>query len=546
MDAPQATPDSVSSSIDRCAAALGDASRLKQELVALRDTADARAHFARALFQLELARKGDPEARSAMAAVADALLVFWRDGSGDSLAHLHPSLLPLWTGAASMLISFEMKRFEQALHDCWHHRGDPVRLKVAMAGLSPDGNERVEFARCLYHLELARLGVEASRGEFAQRVGLLAEAYQKADVAEDLVGGDEGLAYLWSEVKPYLDEFFEGLEEQANRRQDSTRRVAIADITPQEHKTDPSLKQLGDATREEFKTNPAYRRLEDEAHPGELHTPPSQPQLGEVPPGLTPRSQARLVPTFGALMGEEPTARRPAITAPQHGAPELAAAPPPLTPPNEVPAFDVEVQPPPPPPTTSGEVELIEVEEAAPEHPPPPPLTTPGETMAVGVDDIEVVDEPDEATLAFWDYTFAALQRPAEEGKKPRMLATESRADRKRLTTYLDGLGPHLGAPHAKAFAALVRLMLAGETKEKSLFGQANPRRREALEAAFALLGSDAYAAGQVAEWFVLDGAETEVALKRGLELLFPYVTFCATHRLDPAAPAAMKRYFER
>ena len=66
------------------------------------------------------------------------------------------------------------------------------------------------------------------------------------------------------------------------------------------------------------------------------------------------------------------------------------------------------------------------------------------------------------------------------------MLATESRTDRKRLTTWLDGMGNHLAVPEARAFAALVRLVLAGETKEKSLFGQANPRRKEALEKFFA------------------------------------------------------------
>jgi hypothetical protein len=545
VDASQATPDSVGTSIERCAAALGDPSRLKRELASLRDGPDARASFAHALFQLELARKGDPEARSEMVAVASALLVFWRDGSGDELARVHPALAPLWTGAASMLISFEMKRFEKALRDCWAERGHAERLRAAMEGLQPEGDDRVEFARCLYHLELARLGIEASRAEFARRVGLLSDAYQQDALADRLVGGDVGLAHLWNEVKPYLDEFFEGLEEQASRRQESTRRIAIADVAPAEHKTDPSLKRLGDTSGEEVKTNPAQRRLGDEAQPQELRTPPTQPQLADVPPGLTPRAQARLVPSFLDLMGQEPAAQRPAVTAPQHAPTPLAAAPPPLTPPGEVPAFDIDVGPP-PPPAVSGEVELIEVEEAGPELPPPPPRPTPGETLAVALDELEIDEEPDEVTLAFWDYTFATLQRPPEDGRKPRMLATESRADRKRLTTFLDGLGPHLGAPHARAFAALVRLMLAGETKEKSLFGQANPRRREALEAAFSMLGSDAHAAGQVAEWFVLDGAETEAALKRGLELLYPYVAFCASARLDPTSPEAVKRYFER
>jgi hypothetical protein len=42
-------------------------------------------------------------------------------------------------------------------------------LAEAIGQLSPAGNRRVEFAACLYHLELARLGVASSRAEFARR-----------------------------------------------------------------------------------------------------------------------------------------------------------------------------------------------------------------------------------------------------------------------------------------------------------------------------------------------------------------------------------------
>ncbi len=560
MGATQASSDHVSGLIERCAAALGDRARLKQELAGLRDAAEARAHFARALFQLELARTGDPEARSAIPAVADALLIFWRDGSGDALAQSHPSLPPLWVAAASLLISFEMKRFDKALHDCWAVRGDAVRLKVAMDGLQPDDNQRVEFARCLYHLELARLGHDGSRAEFARRVGLLSEAYQSARLADELVGGDAGLGHLWSEVKPYLEEFFESLEEQATPRQEPTRRVHIGDVSPRtEYKTDPALRQLGDAPP----STSRFGALAGEA----LVTPTGKqpamgveaelvPPTGEAPalgaePLPMPRTVTgeRPVPSFSALVHHNPALVTRVPTAPQHPTPSLAPAPPP-----------VGAAPPPPPPPQSladfsmptppaGEVEILEADEAPSLPPPPPPAITPARGFAAAVEvneDIDLDEEPDEATLAFWDYTFASLQLAPVEGLKSRMLATETRADRKRLGTYVDALDAHAAVPEAKAFGCLVQLLLAAETKEKSLFGQPNPRRQEALTAAFALLAPTPAAAGKAAVWFELDGRETETALHRGLDLLVPFLAFCSRHRLDPTTPAAAARYFAR
>jgi hypothetical protein len=171
--------------------------------------------------------------------------------------------------------------------------------------------------------------------------------------------------------------------------------------------------------------------------------------------------------------------------------------PPPTSRPPAPPPPPVDLTPPGqwfPPRTPSGEVELvdaIEVDIAAPVPPPPPPVT-PAHGLAQVIADAEELDieiEPEPSTLAFWEYTFAALQMSPGEGQtRVRMLASESRADRKRLTTWLDGLAPHLGVAEARAMGSLVRLMLAAETKEKSLFGQANPRRKEALEAAFAML----------------------------------------------------------
>ena len=82
----------VSRSIERCAAALGDLARLKTEVHALKATGDGLAHFASALFELEMAREGDSESRSHLSHLAEVLMVFWQDGSGDEISRLHPAL----------------------------------------------------------------------------------------------------------------------------------------------------------------------------------------------------------------------------------------------------------------------------------------------------------------------------------------------------------------------------------------------------------------------------------------------------------------------
>lgn len=535
MAAPQ-LPADLQQSIERCADALGDVTRLKREVHALKSTGDGLAHFAAALFELELAREGDPETRAAITHLAEVLLIFWRDGSGDSLSRLHPSLQSLWLSVAPMLVQFELRQFDQALVRCWKARSDKRELQEAITYLDPTGNKRVEFARCIYHLELARQGVDSSRAEFARRAGLLAEAYQDSDIANDLIGHDAGLLHLWGELKPYLDEFFETLEEAAARAQEGTKKVPI----PQAPTTlEPALAP----SRPEIKTNPE-----------------AKPALGTT----------REVPSFRTLTAR-PNASPP-VAPPRAAAPPPPAPPKDLTPPGSwIPEADVVLDddavmaapPPPPPPvdltppgawkppkTVSGEIELVDIEIDAPvAPPPPPPNVTPAHGLAAVIADAEEVEfdfddyEPDDAALQFWDYTFASLQLAPTDGMRARMLATESRTDRKRLTTFLDGLNAHLVVPEARAFASLVRLVLAGETKEKSLFGQANPRRKEALEAAFSMLSPHPEAAGRAAVWFEMDGSETQLALARGLELLVPFLAFCGRESLDPLKPETITKY---
>ncbi len=524
--AAQQLPVELSHSIERCAAALSDVTRLKREVGALKASGDGLAHFVAALFELELARQGDPESRGHLSQLAEVLLVFWRDGSGDDISRRHPALHSLWLSVAPMLVQFEMRRFDAALVSCWKLRDDTRALERAVHELEPAGNRRVEFARCVYHLELVRKGVEASRTEFAKRAGLLAEAYQDPSFANDLVGHDAGLIALWAELRPYLDEFFEGLEEQAARKQEGTRKVRIPSVPPvppvppvapviPRTETKPEFAQVALGDTPEI---PSFRSLVKNGKPLALKAKaPPVPDDNVTPPG-------GWVPDADVIMDAE----------------EESAPPPPpplnLTPPGSW--F--------PPKDPVADVDIIEADFEAP---PPPPAITPAHGISAAIayaEDIDVEFDPDEATLAFWDYTFAALQQAPIEGQKPRMLATESRTDRKRLTTWLEGMGNHLAVPEARAFAALVRLVLAGETKEKSLFGQANPRRKEALEAAFSLLSPTPEAAGKAAVWFELDGNETRDSLGRGLELLYPFLAFCSRHALDPLAPTAVATYLEQ
>ena len=45
------------------------------------------------------------------------------------------------------------------------------------------------------------------------------EAYLSPEIAQGLVGDDAGLSALWKDLIPYLDEFFENLEAEEERRQ---------------------------------------------------------------------------------------------------------------------------------------------------------------------------------------------------------------------------------------------------------------------------------------------------------------------------------------
>ncbi|MBL8918460.1 MAG: hypothetical protein JNJ54_06335 [Myxococcaceae bacterium] len=554
-------PDDVADTVARCVEAMGDLDRLRDELHQLRLSSDPRAQFATALFDLDRARRGDPEARNELIDVADRLLVFWHEGSGVEFAKMHPELEELWASAASLLVSFEQKRFKKALAECWENRSNPTLLQEAIENLEPAGNRRVEFARCLYHLELARQFVESSRGEFARRAGLLSEAYQSDEVAKELVADDQGLEHLWSDLRPYLDEFFEMMEEQAAKRARAAALAAAeAEIASQRtppagvpelardfQPTDPIVPVTAppDTIEPELIVElaespavPSFRSLMQRAPSGAVPPPPpdtTPPGSWFPPPGVTPPADHEGPP---AGQTTEPTDEVDIIEALE--APPPPPAPPDLTPPGQwVPGAD-------------GDIEIVEAEEGPP---PPPPTTTPAHGVPPPppkarrqlLDIVLDEDDPDQATMAFWQFankTLDLLPDPRQPRPPMRLLNVDTRGDRKKLTEYLEAAEPYARQnADARAFSCLIRLMLAGQLKEKSLFGQPNARRAEAFMEAFALLSGDARAAGHGTVWFVMDGPETLTTLHRGLEVLTTYVSWCSREKRDPLDRAAQAEF---
>jgi hypothetical protein len=522
-------PPAVASAIARCAESLLDVDRLRGEVNVLKGMQGELATFSAALFELECAKRGDPDARSNMLDTADRLLTFWRDKSGDLLAAAHPTLSQLWSDASALLISFEKKRVGRALSACWEARTDAALLERALQDLTPAGDRRVEFATCLYHLELARLFVDSSRVEFAKRIRLVHEAYGDRSVADQLVGDDPGLKHLWDDLVPYLDEFFEAQEQE----EEAARKKA-------EQPPEPALEQAAAPSPEQVAE-------------AEAMFPASEVSNAEVSALAEPlfSPSGTPAPSFSALEPGEvsvpPAADEVEIIESRELTPpprplDDTLVPPPPPPPLSDPAVPV-VPPPPRTPSQDSEVEVVELDEVQ-EQPPPPPRSQ----RPVGRElDVLVDYEPGPEAQAFWRHTEAALQLlpdPSTARLGSRVLSADGRAERKKLNGWLDGLtGRFADLPESRAMQCLMRLYMAAQVKEKTLFGQPNPKRKEAFRAALGLLSPHPDAAGRAAVWFELDGKETLEHLHVGLEQLADFLQFCARNKLDPLDGAAADQF---
>lgn len=564
----------VTRHLARCAEVLPDAEKLRPALESLKALGGPLPSFAAALFELECAKQGEALARSNMGDIADTLLQFWHDKSGDGLASASPVLVGLWAEATALLVSFQQRRFEQALARCWQVKGDAAELTVAIDALLPEGNRRVEFARCLYHLELARLSVAESRLQFARRIALVQEAYLDRQVADELVAQDEGLKHLWKDLVPYLDEFFEEQEQEAARASAA--------------KTDPVGKDAAARTTSQVELKAAEASLSD--------TAPSEPKAAPVPspvPQLSPpRPPNDLTPRPGTVALTPEEASGPPAAAPpdpehrplprraqsRRPEPPRNSAPPVLRPVGELPSFsELTAHANPQPQALSDDTEpeaaVIVGESVALDAPPPPPDTTPrpGPPPAE-LDEVEIVAvspvgtgpallpppkrgnfdvlsdyEPTPRAQEFWRKTEVSLELlpdPKAPRVGQRVLSADDRGMRKKLNVWLDSMkGQYPDVPDARAMQCLLRLYMAAQVKEKTLFGAVNHKRLEAFNEALGLLSLDAEAAGRAAVWFELDGPETLEHLQSALETLADFLQFCARAGLSPLDQKAPARF---
>ncbi|MCL2626771.1 MAG: hypothetical protein FWD46_08165 [Cystobacterineae bacterium] len=191
-----------------CIQSLSLPKRLMPALEELRQHPSERAQLAVALLELEHARRGSAESKAKIPEIAKLLLRAWRNEKPIALLKGDPTLLKLWDEAVVLLKLFESKRLSKQLNDCWDAREDAPRLKAAVAALSPPGHRRVEFAICLYSLQLVRLGIQEAQKEFHRRVLLLKEAFFSPALASQLQGSNIGLSQLWQEIQPILTHYF--------------------------------------------------------------------------------------------------------------------------------------------------------------------------------------------------------------------------------------------------------------------------------------------------------------------------------------------------
>ena len=155
--------------------------------------------------------------------------------------------------------------------------------------------------------------------------------------------------------------------------------------------------------------------------------------------------------------------------------------------------------------------------------------------------------EPTADALAFWQYTEAALGLLGEDVAPragSRVLSADGRGERKKLNVWLETAGGRVGhVPEARAMQRLLRLYMAAQVKEKTLFGQPNPKRTEAFRTALGLLSADPGAAGRAAVWFHLDGDQTLEHLQAGLEVVQDFLQFCARQNRDPLDGASADEF---
>ncbi|MBS2031100.1 MAG: hypothetical protein JST54_24575 [Deltaproteobacteria bacterium] len=530
----------VDEQVSRCLAVLQDPVALRQELGGLAGMKSQRAEFAFCLFSLDLAKLGESEARANFARHAGILLEAHRDP--DLTRYLlgdNADLTKRWEDFVPLLLEFDKAQKAQvneaaapleaafaapppssaavtlpptaadmaqmegpprhatfttldtaesepqaaldgAVDACFAARGTITALGMAMDALfALPRSERVDFAVCLFELELVRMGVEDAKGQFAARTELLLSAYRDRLLAQRLIGSSAGLKALWADLVPYLEEFFEGPDDEYEIVEEEA--VAAEEV----HAAD----DLGVAEEPE---QPLIDAAIVEEPPPESVEGLEVEVLEEVPAGRAkppPPPKPSPTPVPGRIPAHTPgkgVTRRSSVSGIKRPAP------------------------PPPPPAQ---------EFAAPSP----------ETLAFWAHTEKALNLlPDESGMLSGLQAFSLGSRDAR---------TRLKHFAREVVTRFPS------SPEARAAGCMVELYLATHQKEKTLFGKPNEKRQEAIQDALALLSGDAVAAANAAVLFENDGPETIAQFAQALEALHKYLGFCFRKNLDPLKPETVQQF---
>jgi hypothetical protein len=553
--------------VERCLAYLlaHDAAKLRHELDELTGDPGSLTEFAQGVFSLELARLGDVKAKAEFALHAGALLQAYRDpGLAKPMLAAFPELDTRWKQYLPLLAEFDAMRSKAAaapaeppaavpaddlfagdsvakqvdsfesrprtvplqaaafpsefespaepsaftpfaptvpepqplpstpdvetdedglIQACFAARQDAAALLGQMDALFALSERRREFVLCLFNLELTRLGVEDAKGAFAARAGLLLEAYREPGVATELVGQSAALRTLWDDLVPYLEEFFDT-------------------SAPDEAPGDPSG---------EFDLDESNAEAEAEA----------------VADAIDVVEEAAAVEESVDLSDVEVVATEVAVTDADalevmEEAPAVRKGPPP--PPKG----------PPPPPAKTGPNRKSSAMIKRPKLPPPPPVAS---------------EVPSPETAEFWQFAESRLGLlPDADGalSGKQAFAIKTKQERAQLQTLARELILKFPASSsARALSCLMHLYVGCHLKAKTLFGQPNQQRRDALREGLRLLTPDVLAAGHAAVLFENDGEITKADFAHVVEFLAGFMAHCMARNLDPILPATIDAFVQ-
>lgn len=606
--------------LSQCVNAQGDAVALRAGVDALARLPGQRAEFALCVFSLELARLGEEQARTEFASHTAVLLAAHRDPAlGAWLMQGDPNLQARWERLRPLLTEFDRQQraaegetaaaepsqgtafepaspvtassFENSIgaddaidlaaEACFAVRAEAESLQLAMQALEESPGRRSEFALCLFHLELVRLGLEESKRGFALRTQLLLEAYHDPEIARSLVGSSSGLALLWDDLVPYLEEFFEppeAEEPEARHEPEQEPEQEIEHVTGREQEAMPEEEPVAEvelspepiAAEEaveavELAIEDVGTELPPELPPAEisregtvradqvlgeisgtLELPIEETAVDEPPPEEVALDEVEEVSEAPAELSADDAIEVAEVSADEEALDSSDLVEEVVAPPRRPPPPPPRVPPPPPkgppaPPRVPPQFNFDQPVRQTGSHKKPPRLSPPRPPT------MDELSTPSPETLAFWKHTDKVLELlPDENGDMSgkQAFAVKSREERKKLDKLgKDAATKFPNSPPARAMHCMVEMYLASQLKEKTLFGKPNEARREALAESFKLLEPDPVSAARVAVLVEADGPVSLANFGKTVEAMHGYLAFCMRNNLDPLNHETASKY---